>query len=110
MSAAGDPREAATRLFAGLRWLDAEGARLGLARIAVMPVPMDGLGAAINDRLGAGGGAALSAGHPGPVPMGRDRAPGPSHGRVARVATGGIRIRRISAAAGRSPPRAAARS
>lgn len=51
MSAAGDPQEAASRLFAGLRWLDAEGARLGLRRIAVMPVPMDGLGAAINDRL-----------------------------------------------------------
>jgi L-threonylcarbamoyladenylate synthase len=51
MSAAGDPREAATRLFAGLRWLDAEGARLGLRRIAVMAVPMAGLGAAINDRL-----------------------------------------------------------
>ena len=51
MSEARDPQEAATRLFAGLRWLDAEGARLGLARIAVMPVPMDGLGAAINDRL-----------------------------------------------------------
>ena len=51
MSAAGDPREAATRLFAGLRWLDAEGARLGLRRIAVMAVPMEGLGAAINDRL-----------------------------------------------------------
>ncbi len=51
MSAVGDPQEAATRLFAGLRWLDAEGARLGLARIAVMPVPMAGLGAAINDRL-----------------------------------------------------------
>ena len=51
MSEAGDPQEAATRLFAGLRWLDAEGARLGLRRIAVMPVPLAGLGAAINDRL-----------------------------------------------------------
>jgi L-threonylcarbamoyladenylate synthase len=51
MSDARDPTEAATRLFAGLRWLDAEGARLGLSRIAVMPVPMEGLGAAINDRL-----------------------------------------------------------
>jgi L-threonylcarbamoyladenylate synthase len=46
-----DLREAASRLFAGLRWLDAEGRRLGLVRIAVMPVPMEGLGAAINDRL-----------------------------------------------------------
>ena len=51
LSEARDLREAATRLFAGLRWLDAEGQRLGLTRIAVMPVPMEGLGAAINDRL-----------------------------------------------------------
>ena len=51
LSATGDLREAAARLFAGLRWLDAEGQRLGLRRIAVMPVPFDGLGAAINDRL-----------------------------------------------------------
>ncbi len=51
LSRAADPVEAAARLFAGLRWLDAEGARLGLARIAAMPVPMEGLGAAINDRL-----------------------------------------------------------
>jgi L-threonylcarbamoyladenylate synthase len=46
-----DLREAAARLFAGLRWLDAEGRRLGLVRIAAMPVPAEGLGAAINDRL-----------------------------------------------------------
>lgn len=51
MSETRDLREAAARLFAGLRWLDAEGQRLGLARIAVMTVPMEGLGAAINDRL-----------------------------------------------------------
>ncbi len=51
LSRAADPVEAAARLFAGLRWLDAEGARLGLACIAAMPVPMEGLGAAINDRL-----------------------------------------------------------
>lgn len=51
LSEAGDLREAAARLFAGLRWLDAEGRRLGLARIAVMPVPAHGLGAAITDRL-----------------------------------------------------------
>lgn len=51
MSETRDLREAAARLFAGLRWLDAEGQRLGLARIAVMAVPMEGLGAAINDRL-----------------------------------------------------------
>ena len=46
-----DTTEAATRLFSGLRWLDAEGARLGLRGIAVMAVPDRGLGAAINDRL-----------------------------------------------------------
>lgn len=51
LSAAGDPAEAAARLFSGLRWLDAEGGRLGLVRIAAMPVPEAGLGAAINDRL-----------------------------------------------------------
>ena len=43
--------EAASRLFAGLRWLDDEGLRLGLTGIAAMPVPRDGLGLAINDRL-----------------------------------------------------------
>jgi L-threonylcarbamoyladenylate synthase len=43
--------EAAARLFAGLRWLDTEGARRGLRRIAAMPVPGDALGAAIRDRL-----------------------------------------------------------
>lgn len=52
LSEGGDLREAAARLFAGLRWLDAEGRRLGLVRIAVMPVPGHGLGAAIADRLG----------------------------------------------------------
>jgi L-threonylcarbamoyladenylate synthase len=51
LSAGGDLREAAARLFAGLRWLDAEAARLGLARIAVMAIPERGLGRAINDRL-----------------------------------------------------------
>ena len=51
LSAAGDTTEAASRLFGGLRWLDAEGGRLGLVRIAAMPVPEDGLGAAILDRL-----------------------------------------------------------
>ena len=43
--------EAAARLFAGLRWLDAEGQRCDLTRIAAMPVPHHGLGLAINDRL-----------------------------------------------------------
>lgn len=51
LSAARDLREAAANLFAGLRALDAEGTRRGLAGIAVMPVPGHGLGAAINDRL-----------------------------------------------------------
>jgi L-threonylcarbamoyladenylate synthase len=44
-------QEAAARLFEGLHVLDAEGARLGLSRIAAMPVPNHGLGLAINDRL-----------------------------------------------------------
>ena len=51
LSERGDLTEAAARLFAGLRWLDAEAARQGLTRIAVMPVPETGLGRAINDRL-----------------------------------------------------------
>jgi L-threonylcarbamoyladenylate synthase len=51
LSPGGDVAEAARRLFAGLRWLDAEGQRLGLRRIAAMPVPEEGLGAAIADRL-----------------------------------------------------------
>lgn len=51
LSEAGDVAEAAANLFAGLRWLDAEGKRLGLRRIAAMAVPRYGLGVAINDRL-----------------------------------------------------------
>ncbi len=51
LSANGDLAEAASRLFSGLRALDAEGARLRLSGIAAMPVPGRGLGAAINDRL-----------------------------------------------------------
>jgi L-threonylcarbamoyladenylate synthase len=43
--------EAAARLFAGLRELDARGQALGLRGIAVMPIPHTGLGLAINDRL-----------------------------------------------------------
>ena len=43
--------EAAANLFAGLRWLDAEGTRLHLQAIAAMPIPGTGLGRAINDRL-----------------------------------------------------------
>jgi len=51
LSDAGDPKQAAARLFEGLRFLDAAGARLGLRCIAVMPVPATGLGLAIRDRL-----------------------------------------------------------
>ena len=51
LSPSGDTTEAAAHLFEGLRWLDAEGARLGAGGIAVMPVPDNGLGLAINDRL-----------------------------------------------------------
>lgn len=47
LSAKGDLVEAASRLFEGLRCLDGS----GLRGIAVMPVPQDGLGLAINDRL-----------------------------------------------------------
>lgn len=48
LSATGDLTEAAANLFAQLRAADASDA----AAIAVMPIPMDGLGIAINDRLG----------------------------------------------------------
>jgi len=51
LSAAADTTEAAANLFAGLRALDEAGARLGLHRIAAMPVPDSGVGMAINDRL-----------------------------------------------------------
>lgn len=47
LSPAGDLAEAATHLFGYLRTLDAKGARA----IAVMPIPHEGLGEAINDRL-----------------------------------------------------------
>lgn len=47
LSPAGDLDEAAANLFAYLRALDATGA----PAIAVAPIPEDGLGAAINDRL-----------------------------------------------------------
>src|SRR5882762_3040253 len=47
LSAGGDLTEAAANLFGYLRALDAKGARA----IAVMPIPQDGLGEAINDRL-----------------------------------------------------------
>jgi len=47
LSPRGDLIEAAARLFSDLRALDAA----GIATIAVMPVPREGLGEAINDRL-----------------------------------------------------------
>ena len=50
LSARGDLIEAAANLFSHLRALDAPGVRM----IAVMPVPYEGLGEAINDRLRRG--------------------------------------------------------
>ena len=47
LSAKGDLVEAAANLFSSLRAADA----IGAATIAVMPIPHDGLGEAINDRL-----------------------------------------------------------
>ena len=47
LSPAGDPTEAARNLFSMLRELDASGA----AGIAVMPIPAEGLGEAVRDRL-----------------------------------------------------------
>jgi L-threonylcarbamoyladenylate synthase len=47
LSPRGDLIEAAANLFAHLRALDASGAKV----IAVMPIPREGLGEAINDRL-----------------------------------------------------------
>ncbi|HVY13660.1 MAG TPA: L-threonylcarbamoyladenylate synthase [Rhodopila sp.] len=51
LSETGDLRQAAARLFEGLRWLDGVGLRQGARGIAVMTVPAEGLGLAINDRL-----------------------------------------------------------
>ena len=51
LSAAGDLTEAAANLFAHLRALDALCAQHSLTAIAVAPIPMAGLGEAINDRL-----------------------------------------------------------
>ena len=47
LSPNGDLVEAATNLFSDLRTLD----QADVATIAVMPVPNEGLGEAINDRL-----------------------------------------------------------
>ena len=62
LSPAGDLTEAAANLFAMLRELDASGA----GSIAVMPVPEEGLGEAINDRLSRA--AAPRDGEPEPEP------------------------------------------
>lgn len=51
LSSAGDLREAAAALFDALHRADALAARRGAHRIAVAPVPDEGLGRAINDRL-----------------------------------------------------------
>ena len=50
LSASGDLVEAAANLFAALHAFD----RCGVAAIAVMPIPNEGLGEAINDRLRRG--------------------------------------------------------
>jgi L-threonylcarbamoyladenylate synthase len=47
LSASGDPGEAAARLFAALHLADMQAP----PRIAVAPIPAEGIGAAINDRL-----------------------------------------------------------
>jgi L-threonylcarbamoyladenylate synthase len=47
LSETGDTAEAATKLFEGLRALD----RTGLRGIVAMPIPLSGLGLAIDDRL-----------------------------------------------------------
>ena len=51
LSAKGDLREAAANLFAHMRALDRIAGTHGLKAIAAAPVPMEGLGLAINDRL-----------------------------------------------------------
>ena len=56
LSPTGDPAEAARNLFAMLRELD----RSGAVRIAVMPIPAEGLGEAVRDRLRRGLARALA--------------------------------------------------
>lgn len=51
LSPTGDLTEAAANLFGYLRRMDEMAQQRGIAAIAVSPVPMAGLGAAINDRL-----------------------------------------------------------
>ena len=51
LSSGGDLNEAATNLFAMLRLADRQAIDGGAGRIAVVPVPFQGIGVAINDRL-----------------------------------------------------------
>lgn len=51
LSEQGCLKEAAARLFAGVRFLDREGQRRHLRAIAVQPIPRTGLGQVIYDRL-----------------------------------------------------------
>ena len=51
LSWSGDLAEAAANLFAALRTLDAALEASGAKTIAVMPIPEQALGEAINDRL-----------------------------------------------------------
>ncbi|NNK79688.1 MAG: translation factor Sua5, partial [Litoreibacter sp.] len=50
-SPTGDLREAAANLFAMLRQIDQIASETGATTIAVSPIPEQGLGQAINDRL-----------------------------------------------------------
>lgn len=75
-----DLAEAAQRLFAGLRFLDEEGARMGLQRIAAMTVPAEGLGLAIRDRLERA--ASPRPAFPDPSPANLSPAPSPPPGRT----------------------------
>lgn len=52
LSPKADLNEAASNLYSALHELDHLGSIKGLKRICVMPIPHDGIGRAINDRLG----------------------------------------------------------
>jgi L-threonylcarbamoyladenylate synthase len=51
LSASENLNEAAANLFEGLHWLDGRAPQHRLTGIAAMPIPLHGLGLAINDRL-----------------------------------------------------------
>jgi L-threonylcarbamoyladenylate synthase len=51
LSSSGDLIEAAANLFAYLHMADEDAKTLGKTKIAIAPIPMTGLGVAINDRL-----------------------------------------------------------